>query len=80
MTAKFPIDAPIDKVIKALTLLGFQVVREGNHIALARDNVDGTRTPMTIPNHRRIKSSTLRTILTHAGISREDFLQAYAQV
>ncbi len=77
---KFPVDASIEQVIKALAMLGFYVVREGNHIALARDNPDGTRTPMTIPNHRRIKGSTLRAILTQASISRDEFLEIYAQV
>ncbi len=33
--------------------------------------------PLTIPNQRAIKSSTLRTILTQSGVSREDFLAAY---
>lgn len=79
MTAKFPVDAPIDNVIKALEHLGFRVVRKGNHIALLRENEDGTRTPMTIPNHRKIKASTLRTILTQAGIPRDEFLTAYEQ-
>lgn len=79
MTAKFPVDAPIDNVIKALEHLGFRVVRKGNHIALLRENEDGTRTPMTIPNHRKIKGSTLRTILTQAGIPRDEFLTAYEQ-
>jgi len=74
---KFPVDAPIRKVIKALENLGFQLVREGSHIAMVRENLDGTRTPMTIPNHRRIKRSTLRTILTQTGISREEFLEAF---
>ncbi len=75
--AKFPVDAPIDKVIKALENLGFRLVREGNHISMVRDNPDGTRTPLTIPNHRTLKGSTLRTILTQSGISRDDFLIAY---
>jgi len=57
----------------------FQVVRRGNHIALLRDNEDGTRTPMTIPNHRKIKGSTLRSMLTQAGIPRGEFLTAYEQ-
>jgi len=79
MTGKFPVDAPIDKVIAALEHLQFQVVRRGSHIALLRENEDGTRTPMTIPNHRKIKGPTLRTILTQAGIPRDEFLTAYEQ-
>ena len=74
---KFPIDAPLNRVVKALGALGFVIEREGNHIALERQNNDGTVTPMTLPNHRIIKSSTLRRILTDAGIPRDDFLDAY---
>ena len=74
---KFPVDAPVDKVITALENPGFQLIRTGNHISMVRDNPDGTRTPLTMPNHRSLKASTLRTILTQAGISRDDFLNAY---
>ena len=74
---KFPVDAPLRKVIGALEILGFRLVREGNHIAMARDNQDGSKTPLTMPNHPTIKSSTLRTILTQAGIPRDEFLRVY---
>ena len=38
---------------------------------------DGTTTPLTMPNHKLIKGSTLRSICTQSGISRDDFISAY---
>ncbi|MBA4421647.1 MAG: hypothetical protein C0390_00950 [Syntrophus sp. (in: bacteria)] len=57
--------------------LGFRVIRERNHISMIRENPDGTHTSLTIPSHRSIKCSTLRTILTQTGISRSDFFKVY---
>jgi len=34
-------------------------------------------TPLTMPNHDKIRASTLRVICRESGISREDFLKAY---
>ena len=77
--AKFPVDAPYDRVLRALHALGFEVLRRGNHISLARTESDGTVTPLTLPGHRTIKGSTLRTALTQSGIPRDDFIRAYEQ-
>jgi predicted RNA binding protein YcfA (HicA-like mRNA interferase family) len=75
--AKFPVDAPKAKVIKVLEKFGFSIVREKEHISMIRKNSDGTTTPLTLPNHQQIKSSTLRSICTQAGISRDDFIASY---
>jgi len=75
----FPKDAPKRKVVKALESLGFTIVREREHIAMVRQNGDGTRTPLTMPNHPTIKGAALRVILTQSRISRDEFLAAYGQ-
>jgi predicted RNA binding protein YcfA (HicA-like mRNA interferase family) len=77
--AKFPRDASKQRIVKALESLGFRLVREHQHISMVRDNADGSQTPLTMPNHRRIKGPTLRTICTQANIPRNDFLRAYRE-
>lgn len=74
---RFPADAPLERVIKTFTRLGFRLVRRSNHIAMVREEPDGTHTPLTMPSHRRLKRSTLRLILTQTGISRDAFMKAY---
>ena len=76
---KFPRDAQKQKVIKTLEILGFRIIRTGNHISMERTNPDGSKTPLTMPNHDVIKGSTLRVICTQAGIRREDFIKAFEQ-
>jgi len=75
--AKFPADAPKRKVVKALEILGFRTVREKEHISMVRENPDGSKTPLTMPSHPKIKASTLRTICTQSGIPSDEFLDAY---
>jgi predicted RNA binding protein YcfA (HicA-like mRNA interferase family) len=77
---KFPRDTPIIKVLKALEALGFEVIREGNHISMSRINPDGSRTPLTLPSHKEIKSSTLLLILRQAGITRDEFLEVFHEL
>ena len=47
---------------------------------MVRNNPDGSKTTLTIPNHRRIKSPTLRLICNQTGIKREKFLKAYKNI
>lgn len=78
--AKFPVDAPKSQVIRVLEHFGFSIVRAKEHISMTRQNSDGTTTPLTLPNHKLIKGSTLKSICTQSGISRDDFITAYEQI
>lgn len=54
--AKFPVEAPKKRVIRTFESLGFRIIREREHIVMARDNPDGTQTPLVMPNQAQIKS------------------------
>ncbi len=43
---KFPVDAPKKRVVKTFELLDFKIIREREHIAMRRKNVDGTKTAL----------------------------------
>jgi predicted RNA binding protein YcfA (HicA-like mRNA interferase family) len=65
--SKFPIDAPNRNVVKTFKILGFHMVREGEHISMERENPDGSKTPLTMPSHPKIKASTLIKDNLHAS-------------
>ena len=77
MISKFPTEAPKRRVMKTLKNLGFEIVREKEHISMIKIDSDGTKTPLTIPNHSIINGAILRLICTQAGISRDEFITVY---
>jgi hypothetical protein len=77
MNANIPEVAPKERVISALEELGYRVIRQGTHIAMSYSTNSGIQFPLTIPDQIAYKSSTLRAILSRAGIAKQDFLQAY---
>ncbi|NLX08656.1 MAG: type II toxin-antitoxin system HicA family toxin [Chloroflexi bacterium] len=59
--------------IAALEKAGFYVARQkGSHITLRRDD---PASRVTVPNHRELKTGTLRGIIRQAGLTVDEFLE-----
>ena len=70
MGSKYPVLEP-SQVIKALEKRGFRFVSQrGSHLKYISENKI-----VIIPNHSEIAKGTLKSILTMANISLEDFLK-----
>jgi hypothetical protein len=44
---------------------------------MIRQNADGSKTPLTLPNHPTIKGSTLRSICRQISLTRGEFMAAF---
>ena len=68
-----PILPPFD-VIKIFQSLGWQMVRQkGSHIIMTKPGHIAT---LSIPNHPEVARGTLRSLITKAGLTIEQFLEA----
>lgn len=62
-----------DEAIKVFIILGFRQVRQkGSHVVMRRDNKG-----CVIPRHKELALGTLRSAIRQAGISVDDFVNAY---
>ena len=61
------------RAIAALEKIGYVAVRQkGSHVRM-RHPSDAGRLPVTVPDHKELKSGMLRAIIRDAGLSVEEF-------
>lgn len=64
-----------NEVIKILSKIGFQAVRQrGSHVFMRRENNEGKKTTV-VPIHKEIDRGTLLEIIRQAGLKKEEFLE-----
>lgn len=62
------------ETVKLFKRLGWEVVRQrGSHIILLKERHIAT---LSVPDHREVARGTLRTLISRAGITVEEFLSA----
>jgi len=70
MMTKLPVVSG-KKIIKALSKIGYYVrSQKGSHIHLRHPH----RMPLTVPDHKEVKRTTLKSILKAADISVNEFI------
>jgi predicted RNA binding protein YcfA (HicA-like mRNA interferase family) len=61
------------EAIRVFEALGYQVVRQtGSHVRLRHPT--SARPPLTIPDHRELKTGLLRALIRDAGLTVEEFV------
>ncbi|MTJ09567.1 type II toxin-antitoxin system HicA family toxin [Anabaena sp. UHCC 0204] len=73
MMPAVPILKPAE-VIKAFTKLGWEVSRQrGSHIIMTKEGHPAT---LSVPKHNEVARGTLRSLISKAGITVEEFMEA----
>ena len=68
---KLPIISARDCII-ALEKVGFYIARQkGSHITMRRDDPFAR---VTVPNHKELKKGMLRSIISQAGLTVDEFV------
>lgn len=61
------------EAVRVFEKIGYRVVRQkGSHMRM-RNDANPTHQPLTIPNHKELKSGLLRRMIRDAGLSVEQF-------
>lgn len=62
------------EVVRTFEKFGWELVRRrGSHLILAKEGHVAT---LSVPNHPQVARGTLRALITKAGLTIEDFLEA----
>lgn len=62
------------EVVKVFGTLGWEIARQkGSHIILTKEGHIAT---LSVPDHKEVAKGTLRKLITRAGITIEEFLEA----
>jgi predicted RNA binding protein YcfA (HicA-like mRNA interferase family) len=62
------------EVAKIFGTLGWEIVRQkGSHIILVKEGHIAT---LSVPDHKEVAKGTLRKLITRAGITVEEFMEA----
>lgn len=74
MSSRLPIVSGKD-VVKALSRIGYEVVRQrGSHLRL-KDLTNHSHKPITVPLHKELKPGLLRKIIKDTNLSVGEFIE-----
>lgn len=72
MPKKLPADLSARRVVQAFARAGWVIREEGPHFILVKPGVPYN---LSVPNHRRLKKGTLRSLIRKAGLTVEEFIR-----
>jgi len=65
------------KVIKLFSKIGFKISRQsGSHVIMVKKSLIKQKLTVVVPRHEKgLAKGTLRSIISQAGLTREEFLE-----